>query len=309
MESLRKLIQFIATLLTNSYFLFPFTKNIYQGPAKILCSPGLNCYSCPGATTYCPIGAIQQLLLGVRFSVESGAYYFSSYVVGTLGLIATATGRITCGWLCPFGLIQELLYKIPCKIKSEVPYFLRYVKYIMLFLFVFIFPVALVNEWGMGVPWFCKYVCPAGTLEAGIPMLILQPDLRATIGFLFYNKLAWLIMFMAWSVTTSRPFCKTTCPLGAFYGLFNKVSVLKLELQEDLCTKCGDCAAVCPMGIQFNESVGSPECILCMRCLNEGCDFGAINLTCGGLMLTADNRRAGIKKKQASQSSTSTEII
>ena len=297
MEALRKLIQLIATLLTNSYFLFPFTHNIYQGPAKVLCAPGLNCYSCPASTTYCPIGAIQQLLLSVRFSLETGSLFFSSYVVGTVGLIATSTGRITCGWLCPFGLIQELLYKIPFRIKREVPYFLRYVKYLMLVFFVVLFPLLLVNEWGMGLPWFCKYVCPAGTLEAGIPMLLLQPDLRATIGFLFYNKLAWMIIFLGWSVVTSRPFCKTTCPLGAFYGLFNKVSLIKLELQDDLCTKCGHCADVCPMGIQFNEAVGSPECIMCMRCMREGCDFGAISLTCGGMALLADNRRDLKKEK------------
>lgn len=304
MEPLRKIVQFIATLLTNSYFLFPWTKNIYQGPMKVVCSPGLNCYSCPASTTYCPIGAIQQLLLGLRFSLETGAYYLSFYVVGTLGLIATASGRITCGWLCPFGLIQELLYKIRLKTKIEVPYLLRYGKYVILILFVFLFPVLLTNEWGMGKPWFCKYLCPAGTLEAGIPMLLLQPDLRATLGFLFYNKLAWMFVFLGWSMVTSRPFCKTTCPLGAFYGMFNKVSLIKLELNSDLCTKCGACAKVCPMGIQFNEAAGSPECILCMRCMKEACDFGAIHLSIGGMPVIANDRRQQKKKALAPQQAT-----
>ncbi len=264
---------------------------------KAMCSPGLNCYSCPASTTYCPIGAIQQLILSVRFSFEAGTYYFSSYVVGTLGLIATATGRITCGWFCPFGLIQDLLHKIPCGKKREVQPILRYIKYFMLIAFVFLFPLLLTNEWGMGKPWFCKYVCPAGTLEAGLPMLLLQPDLRATLGYLFYNKLFWLIVFMGWSVYTSRPFCKTTCPLGAFYGLFNKVSILKLDLIESKCTDCGACANICPMGIQFNKSVGSPECILCMRCMKEACQFGAIHLTCGNLSLTANQKNFGKKQR------------
>ena len=264
---------------------------------KAMCSPGLNCYSCPASTTYCPIGAIQQLILSVRFSFEAGTYFFSSYVVGTLGLIATATGRITCGWLCPFGFIQDLLHKIPCGKKREVLPILRYIKYFMLIAFVFLFPLLLTNEWGMGNPWFCKYVCPAGTLEAGLPMLLLQPDLRATLGYLFYNKLFWLIVFMGWSVYTSRPFCKTTCPLGAFYGLFNKISLLKLNLIESKCTDCGACANICPMGIQFNKVVGSPECILCMRCMNEACQFGAIHLTFGNLSLTANQRFFGKKQK------------
>lgn len=290
MESIRKLIQVIATFLTNGYWLFPQTKNIYLGPLKVVCSPGLNCYSCPASTTYCPIGAIQQLLLGIRFSLDTGAYLFSSYVVGTMGLIATTTGRITCGWLCPFGLIQELLHKIPSGQKIEVYKSLRYIKYVMLIGFVFLFPLLLINDWGMGKPWFCKYVCPAGTLEAGLPMLILQPDFRATLGYLFYNKLFWMVFFLIWSVFTSRPFCKTTCPLGAFYGLFNKFSLLKLDLIEDKCVNCGKCADVCPMGIQFNEAVGSAECIMCMRCMREGCEFGAIHLTLGNLSLSANQR-------------------
>lgn len=290
MESLRKLIQIIATFLTNSYFLFPQTRNIYQGPLKIICSPGLNCYSCPASTTYCPLGAIQQLLLGVRFSFENGSYFFGSYAIGTIGLIGTVSGRLTCSWLCPFGLIQELLYKIPTGRKKEVAKPLRYLKYFILITFVFLFPLLLTNDWGMGKPWFCKFICPAGTLEAGIPMLLLQPDLRATLGLLFYNKLLWMLLFLAWSTFTSRPFCKTTCPLGAFYGLFNKISVLKLELVKDRCTQCGACANVCPMGIQFNEAEGSPECIMCMRCMKEGCQFGAIQLTCAGLSLSARQR-------------------
>jgi len=187
-------------------------------------------------------------------------------------------------------LLQELLYKIPIGKKREVPYVLRYLKYFMLIAFVFLFPLLLTNDWGMGKPWFCKYVCPAGTLEAGIPMLLLQPDLRATLGFLFYNKLFWMFIFLIWSVVTSRPFCKTTCPLGAFYGAFNKISFIKLELVKANCTECGACAKVCPMGIQFNKDEGSAECIMCMRCMKDACQFGAIQLTYGGSSLSAQQR-------------------
>lgn len=298
MGAVRKFVQWLAVFLTNGYLLFPWTKNIYQGPMKVMCSPGLNCYSCPAATTYCPIGAIQQLLLGIRFSLDTGAMFFSSYVVGTIGLIATASGRITCGWLCPFGLIQELLHKIPIFKKSDVYSFLRLGKYIMLTCFVVLFPLFLTNEWGMGKPWFCKFVCPAGTLEAGLPMLILQPDLRATLGYLFYNKLFWLLVFLIWSIKTSRPFCKVACPLGGFYGVFNGFSLLRLELHQSNCTSCGKCADVCPMGIQFNEAVGSRECIMCMRCMHEACNYGAIHLSFAGKPLLARNIRSEAKKRK-----------
>jgi polyferredoxin len=283
METIRKFLQLIFTFISNGYFLFPWTKNIYQGPLKTLCSPGLNCYSCPAATTYCPIGAIQQLLLGVRFSIETGSYYFGSYVFGSIGIIAALTGRFTCGWLCPFGFLQELLYKIPSWKKFQIPRFLRYIKYFILVFFVILFPLIFTDQWGMGKPWFCKFLCPAGTIEAGIPMLLLQPDLRATLGYLFYNKLFWMCGFLVWSICSSRPFCKTSCPLGAFYGMFNKISIFQLHLNKQHCTDCGVCLQVCPMDIQFNKNVNSAECILCMRCMTEACRFEAISLQCAGL--------------------------
>ncbi len=284
METARKWIQGIWFFLMNGYLGFPVTHNIYQGPLKVICSPGLNCYSCPAATTYCPIGSLQQLLLGIRFAIESGQFYFGSFVVGTMGMLGATFGRFICGWACPFGLIQELLYKIPSA-KYSIPRRLNLIKYGMFIFLVILFPLIFVDDFGLGKPWFCKYVCPAGTLEAGIPMLLLQPDLRSTIGFLFYNKLVILIGFVIWSVLASRPFCRTTCPLGAFYALFNKFSLVRMRLDEDKCTHCKACHSVCPMGVKFNESPGDAECINCMKCMTQACGFGAISVDLAGYPL------------------------
>jgi polyferredoxin len=144
----------------------------------------------------------------------------------------------------------------------------------------------------MGKPWFCKFICPAGTLEAGIPLLILQPDLRETIGYLFYNKLFWMFGFLIWSIVSCRPFCKTTCPLGAFYGMFNKKSIIQLHLHKANCTECGACRDVCPMDIQFNRNVNSNECIYCLRCMTEACRFNAISIQIAGLPLSRPLKKA-----------------
>ena len=72
METLRKWIQVLWFFLTNGFWGFPVSGTLYQGPLKVLCSPGLNCYSCPAATTFCPIGSLQQLLMGVRVSLQAG---------------------------------------------------------------------------------------------------------------------------------------------------------------------------------------------------------------------------------------------
>lgn len=284
MELGRKWVQLVIAFLTNGYWGFPVSRTIYQGPLKVVCSPGLNCYSCPAATTYCPIGALQQLMLSIRFSLETGHYYLGWYVLGCIGVVGSFLGRMVCGWACPFGFVQEMLHKIPSR-KWGVPRILRFFKYAVLFGMVLLLPLFAVSEFGIGEPWFCKYMCPAGTLEAGIPMLILQPGLRSTIGWLFYNKLIIMIFFIIWSVLASRPFCRVACPLGAFYALFSKVRLVKLQLDESKCTQCKACHDVCPMGVKFNESPNDAECISCLACMNKACRFDAILLSVAGIPL------------------------
>lgn len=281
MESIRKWVQALFVLLTNGSWTFPLTRTIYQGPLKVVCSPGLNCYSCPAATTYCPLGALQQLLGGARMALENGQYFLGLYVVGSMGVIGAFLGRMVCGWICPFGLVQELLHRVPSP-KLEVARGLRWVKFVILALMVVILPVLVVDDLGMGSPWFCKYLCPAGTLEAGLPMLALQPSLRQTIGGLFYGKLSVLVFFLGWSVLASRPFCRTTCPLGAFYALFSRVRLARLRLDRARCTNCRACHRVCPMGVRFNDSPDDTECISCLAC-SKACPVQAIGMEIGGV--------------------------
>ncbi|HIJ78431.1 MAG: 4Fe-4S binding protein [Desulfobulbaceae bacterium] len=290
METVRKWVQLFMGFLMNGSWSFPFTRSIYQGPLKVICAPGLNCYSCPAATTYCPMGSIQQLLSGLRFALENSQFYFGLSVVGAIGVLGGLFGRMICGWACPFGFIQELLYKIPSK-KFRIPRILSYGKFMFLIMFVIVLPLVVVDDFGAGQPWYCKFVCPAGTLEAGIPMLLMQPNLRATVGLLFFNKFVIMITFLGWSVFSSRPFCRTACPLGAFYALFSKVRLIKLHLDEAKCTNCKACHLVCPMEVKFNESPDDYECISCLACMNKACKFDAITLEIGGIPLETPGKR------------------
>ncbi|MBA3004167.1 MAG: 4Fe-4S binding protein, partial [Desulfurivibrio sp.] len=103
MELVRKWVQVIFGLLTNANWAFPFTRSIYQGPLKVLCAPGLNCYSCPASTTYCPIGSLQNILGSIRISLANSQYFFGLSVIGGMGVLGAMFGRMICGWACPFG--------------------------------------------------------------------------------------------------------------------------------------------------------------------------------------------------------------
>lgn len=290
MTILRRWIQAAATAASNAYLLFPATRIIYQGELKAVCVPGLNCYSCPAAIGACPVGALQAFMAGVRPAVRGGQFHLGLYVLGFLGMIGSLVGRMPCAWLCPFGLLQELMHKIPSP-KFEIPRILSFAKYLVLALFVFILPLAVADDFGYGITWFCKFICPAGTLEAGIPMMLLKPELQGLIGALFLNKLTLLALFLVWMVLSRRPFCRTACPLGAIYALFNRFSVFRMVHHPNRCTRCEQCAHDCPMGIRFYEGANQADCIRCLKCLQSSCRFGAISWEIAGVPTASPVRK------------------
>ncbi len=237
-------IQLTATLLSNPFLSHFATGKLYKGKLKSLCVPGLNCYSCPAAAASCPIGALQSV-------IGSSKFHFAYYVVGFLILIGVLLGRVVCGFLCPFGWFQELLHKIPTKkFSTKKLHFLTYLKYVILVVFVIVLPMTVVNEVGMGDPFFCKYLCPAGILEGAIPLSLTDSGIRAALGWLFTWKSCLLLGIILLAVFFYRPFCKWICPLGAFYALFNKVSLYRFQIDSEKCTSCGACSHVCKIGYQ-----------------------------------------------------------
>ena len=169
-------IQAGATLLTNIHLPNFFKGEIYQGKGKAVCVPGLNCYSCPAASGACPIGSFQAV-------VGSSKYKFSYYITGFLILLGVLLGRFICGFLCPFGWLQDLLHKVPTKkfsTKKLKP--LTYIKYAVLLLAVVLLPVLIVNDLGMGDPYFCKYICPQGVLEGALPLSAVNEGIRSALG-------------------------------------------------------------------------------------------------------------------------------
>lgn len=271
----RRIVQIVSALVANPYFPSLFTKQFYQGRLKGVCVPILNCYSCPLAVGACPIGSLQNFFISLRSSIAVAQYQLGLYVIGTLGIVGSLIGRMACGWLCPFGFLQELLHKIPTP-KVSIPRFMPYFKYAFLAIMVVALPILLVDEFGYGQTWFCKLICPVGTLEAGIPMIALAENIRSQIGFLFSWKVGLLVVFLIWMVVSKRPFCRVVCPLGAFFSLFNKASFFRMSVDHDKCVKCDACYRSCPTELKIYETSNSPDCIRCLECV-KACKFGAVS--------------------------------
>lgn len=285
----RRIIQLYAALLTNANLKGFGSGQIYQGNAKYLCAPGLNCYSCPAASASCPLGALQNALAGTNTKLPY-------YVFGILMLYGLLFGRWICGFLCPFGLIQDLLHKIhtPKLRKNRFTRVASYFKYLILVFMVVILPL-LYSFRDFPLPAFCKYICPSGTLlgAGGLLSNEANTDLFGMLGPLFTWKFVLLVVFIVASVFIYRFFCRFFCPLGALYGLFNKISFLGMKLDKPKCVDCGLCVGQCKMDIHH---VGDHECISCGSCVNV-CPTGAISYKGPKILLAPNTTGTELKAK------------
>ena len=196
-------IQALWAFITNSHVTGFVTGKIYTGKLKNACVPGLNCYSCPGAVGACPIGSLQAVIGSWNFKM---AYY----VVGFLIFIGAMVGRLICGFLCPFGLIQDLLNKIPFPKKIRTfkgDKLLRKLKYVIFAVFVILLPLFLVDIMGQGAPYFCKLICPAGTLEGGLPLVLLNKSMRSALDYQIEPDVSAACYFYAMTPLLGIPVC------------------------------------------------------------------------------------------------------
>ena len=287
-QNFRHYVQALGALAINGNLPGFFKGQIYTGKSKVMCLPVLNCYSCPGALTSCPIGSIQATIAGKGF-------HFPKYVVGLTVLFGIIAGRWFCGYLCPFGFFQDLLFKLPvkkAKVVKKLAKAFSYLRYVVLAVFVFLLPFFLKDKFGFTDPYFCKYLCPAGTLFAALPLMAVNESLRAAAAFLFANKLAISIIIVILSTFLYRPFCRFLCPLGALLGIFNPISIYRLKINESKCTKCRVCEKTCKLDIPTYLKPNSPDCIRCNDCV-KACPFGAIE---NGFVFMKSKKNTACKK-------------
>ena len=212
----------------------------------------------------CPIGALQNAFIHFRDVTGHMVVFLQLAIVVVMTLLV---GRVFCGWACPMGATQYFLYR---KEGGKQPR---------------AFQVSLEQH---NVLKWSKY----GVLVALIGLVILtqQPvfedidpfRLLFNLDFRWGLPLVFLIVLLAVSVFTGFPFCKYLCPLGAFLGLLQPLSLFKIRFSH-ACTNCGICSKVaCDYGaIQPGEvcpSVNQMECVRCGECLSK-CPCGAITLT------------------------------
>jgi len=212
-------------------------------------------------------GAIMATNLLVGVAVATAFYFF----IG---------GRAFCSWVCPINMVTDAANYLRevigiNKVTGIKQPASRNIRYWVLLLSLIISAI-------MGVTAF-EFISPISMVHRGIVF---------GIGF---GWAAVLIIFLFDLFVLKNGWCGHICPLGGFYSILGKFSLIRVKHLEENCTLCMKCKVVCPEN-QVLHMIGkeslpvlSGECTNCARCI-EVCDDDALNFSIRSM---AQNKKMG----------------
>lgn len=208
-------------------------------------------------------------------------------LVSTLPVLALylVFGRAFCGWVCPMDFLYETVDRLKAgkqqqevkskKITDRVPPKTGYAIALGL----------LIISGVSGIPFFTNYLSHlTNFFRAMNSAVFLSLDLPADRTVLMYSAgVIGLLLLLEFFFP--RLWCRALCPIGKTYGLFNRVSLLRLKFKEGECGECILCEQKCYMRVGIARYADQPalrdtNCIYCGRCA-EGCGTkgGLIKMT------------------------------
>ncbi len=215
-----------------------------------------------------PYAVLQMFVAGALISVD----IFIGALVA-LFFYSIIGGRAFCSWVCPINMITDGANYIRRKfgfnqIQKKQPA-TRNMRY-------WVLVISLILSFAMGVTAF-EVISPISMVHRGV-----------IFGFGF-GFAAILVIFLFDLFVLKNGWCGHICPLGGFYSIVGKYSLIRVNHQEEKCTLCMKCKEVCPenqvlfMVGKSSEQVLSGECTNCARCI-EVCDDDALNFSLRNLI-------------------------
>jgi ferredoxin-type protein NapH len=310
-----------------------FALLVYGGHLAVDLSNNLPTFACPfagdnrGGT--CFLFPLQHMLNVPLARSALGAF---------IGLLASLVSFLVwfavlnkawCGWFCPLGTVQDWLGRLRQRLGvrageySETTFRrLSVVKYLFLLL-VLIPPLGVANSL-FGLPRFSHdagttwcHICPARTL---LPLFAgdtseLTVDFSSTTKVVLTTLgLVTLGVFLVGAFFKRRFFC-LMCPMSALQYVFGRLGLLRLRKDGAKCTKCGNCARACDIGIPEiateleKKNMTTANCMLCLKCVAVCPETGCLQATFLGAPIyraTADGFFVRMGRRASTTSTTPT---
>jgi ferredoxin len=237
--------------------------------------------------------AFYDTILYLQF-VPSLLKFISAVSIATIGflivLIITALfGRVYCSAICPLGILQDCILWIKKRVKRKFRYRfsspIDYLRYPFLALPVIAYLAGTVlfvslldpfSNFGRIISDFLQpvYIFLNNTgakLLEKVNIFFLYPEDIFLSGWIAYMFPVFILGLITWmSLKWGRLYCNTICPVGTFLGLLSRISVFRIKMIEDKCTKCGKCVFACKSTcINIKEQkVDFSRCVGCFNCIS-----------------------------------------
>ncbi|MBP9492711.1 MAG: quinol dehydrogenase ferredoxin subunit NapH [Sulfurospirillum sp.] len=200
--------------------------------------------------------------------VAAGAVLGLDVIIGGLIIVLfymIVGGRAFCSWVCPVNMVTDSanwLRRVLYLEKIERKVWLgRSVRY-----------------WVIGLSLVLSFISGVAAFEMVSPIGIMHRGIIFGMGMGFAALLS-LFLFDLFAVKNG--WCGHICPLGGFYALIGKLSIIRVKHNQSACTLCMKCKEICPekpvLSIIGKESgaIVYGECTNCGRCV-EVCDDDAL---------------------------------
>lgn len=222
-----------------------------------------------------PLAAIENL-------IASRSVHFDIVLGGSILAVLSAVliGRAFCGWLCPLGLVLDLNDVVRRRLqrKRNKRVGPRQLKYWVLLFVILLAAFSALPVFQTFSPinylvWLAVFAFDAGATSMLLGSLP-------------------LILLMAVEWISPRLWCRSLCPLGAFYSIVGRFGLWRIKIGEvsETPMMCGRCTRECSMGIQVMEqfvhndhnAIRDPECTRCGDCV----DICPQERLCEGVVIT-----------------------
>lgn len=170
-------------------------------------------------------------------------------------------GRVYCSWVCPVNMVTDsaswLRRRLGIKDSARLSRNTRY--------------------------WMLAMTLLLAALTGSIAWELINPVSMLHRGLIFGFGMAWAIIlavFLFDLFVVNRGWCAHVCPMGAFYSLLGKRSLLRVSAARRVdCNDCMDCYKVCPEPQVISPALNgekkgigpvilSASCTNCARCID-----------------------------------------
>ena len=210
-----------------------------------------------------PFALLQMLFAGAVVGMD---VFVGAVIV--IVFYSVVGGRVFCSYVCPMNMVTDAAHYLREKTSLSKVQKKQFVS-------------NKIRYWVLALSLLLSAIFGVAAFEFVSPISMLHRNVIFGFGF---GGFAVLVVFLFDLLVLKNGWCGHICPLGAFYSLLGKASLVRVRYDNQKCTVCMECKKVCPepdvlhtIGRESSQIL-SGACLNCARCI-EVCEDEALDFS------------------------------